>query len=67
MHYSTLALWISPIRIEGVSDLFLLMSYFVEIPVFNANTINHDQTPLSVASDLGPHSLPMFFFGNIRH
>ena len=31
----------------------------MEIPIFNANSIDPDQTPRSVASDLGRHCLPM--------
>ena len=43
----------------GVSGWLLLLSFFVEIPVFNANSIDPDQTPRSAASDLGLHCLPM--------
>ena len=32
---------------------------FMEIPVFNANSLDHDQMPRSSASDLGLHYLPM--------
>ena len=35
--------------------LFLLIPCFIEIPVFNANSVDPDQTPRSVASDLGVH------------
>ena len=42
----------------GVSGYFLLLLYFIEIPVLNANSIDADQTPRSVASDLGLHCLP---------
>ena len=31
----------------------------MEIPVFNANSVDPDQTPRSAASDLGLHCLPM--------
>ena len=39
--------------------LFLLSPCFIEILVFNANSVDPDQTPRSVASDLGLHCLPM--------
>ena len=37
----------------------LLISYFIEIPVFNANNVDADQTPRSAVSDLGLHCLPI--------
>ena len=37
-----------------------------EIPVFNANDIDPDQTPKTAESDLGLHCLPMSLFGNAR-
>ena len=40
---------------------------FVEIPVFSANSVDPDQTPRSVESDLGLHCLPMSFLGDARH
>ena len=46
---------------------FLLQPYFVEIPVFNVNSIDPDQTPLSAASDLGLHSLQMPLLRYARH
>ena len=45
-----------------VSDLFLSLLCFIEIPVFNANIVDSDQMPHSVASDLGLHCLPVTFF-----
>ena len=39
--------------------LFLLLLCFKEIPVFNSNSVDPDQTPHSAASDLGLHCLPM--------
>ena len=36
-----------------------LLPCFIEIPVFNGNSVNHDQMPHSVASDLDLHSLPV--------
>ena len=35
--------------------------------VFNANCMDPDQTPRSVASDLDPHCLPMSFLWDPRH
>ena len=32
----------------------------IKIPVFNANSVDPDQTPRSAASDLGLHCLPIF-------
>ena len=40
-------------------DLFLLSPYFIEIPVFSANSVDPDQTSRSAASDLGLHCLLM--------
>ena len=37
----------------------LIIFFFIEISVFNANSVDPDQTPRSVASDLGLHCLPM--------
>ena len=37
----------------------LLLPCFVEISKFNANSVDPDQTPRSVASDLGLHILPI--------
>ena len=39
----------------------------IEIPAFCANSIDPDQTPRSLASDLGLHCLPMFFLWDARH
>ena len=33
--------------------------FFAEILLFHTNSVNPDQTPRSVASDLGLHCLPM--------
>ena len=50
-------LWTGAFLIEGMS-VFLLFPCFVEIPVFNANSVDPDQT--SVVSDLGLYCLQMF-------
>ena len=44
---------------EGVSGLFLLLSFIVEIPVLSARSVYPDQTPRPAASDLGLRCLPM--------
>ena len=41
--------------------LDILLLYFKEIPVFNANSVDPDQMPHSGASDLG-HSVCLFPF-----
>ena len=43
---------------NGVSSKFLLLPWFTEILVLNANSVVPDQTPRSAASDLGLHCLP---------
>ena len=37
--------------------LVFIITLFIEIPVFNANSIDPDQTPRCAASDLGLHCL----------
>ena len=56
---STSTLWTDPLPVEGVVDSFLLLPCCIEICLFNANSVDSDQTPRSVASDLGLHCLPM--------
>ena len=34
------------------------------MPVFNANSVDSDHTPRSVASEQGLHCLPMFLLGD---
>ena len=41
--------------------------YIIEIPVFNANIEDPDQTPRSVASDRGLHSLIMSLLWEARY
>ena len=50
---ATSNLWTGPFPEEGC--LFFFLPYFIEIPVFNANSADPDQTPRSAASDLGLH------------
>ena len=45
--------------IRGVRLVFFIIQFFVEISELNANSVDRDQTPCSVASDLGLHCLPM--------
>ena len=52
MDSSTLTLWTSPFPNEEMSGKILLLPYYIEIPVFNANGEDPDQMPHSVASDL---------------
>ena len=42
---------------------FLLLSCFVEISEFKANSVDPDQTPHSVASDLGLYCFQCPFMG----
>ena len=39
--------------------LLLLLPFFIEIPVFNSNSEDPDQTPRTAPSDLGLHFLPV--------
>ena len=63
---STLTLWAGPFPVKGVSSKFLLLPWFTEIPVRNANSVDPDQTPRSAASDLGLHCLPMSILWDAR-
>ena len=60
MGTATSILWTSPFPIKGVSGRFILLQCFIEISVFNANSVDPDQTPCSKASDLGLNCWPMF-------
>ena len=55
--FSTSTLRTGPFPKERVSGWFLLL-LFIEFPVFNANSVDPDQTPRSVAPDLGLNCLP---------
>ena len=54
-----------PFPVQRVVWLFLIIRRFIEIPVFNANSIDPDQTPHSAASDLGLHCFADVLF--MRH
>ena len=47
--------------------IILLLLCFIESPVFNANSVDPDQTPRSAASDLGLHCLPVSLLGDARY
>ena len=48
-------------RLFKVNEHLLLC--FTEIPVFNVNSVDPDQTPRSAATDFGLHGLPVTFWG----
>ena len=50
-----------------MSGQFLLLSCFEEISELNANSVDPDQMPHSVASDLGLYCLPMTLLWDARH
>ena len=58
MDSSPFTLRSGPFPIKGMS-VFLLLPCFIEVPVFNASSLNPDQTPRSAASDLSLHCLPL--------
>ena len=58
MDSSTTTHWTSLFPIEEVSDWFLLLPCFTEIPVINANSVNPDQMLHSAASNLGLRCMP---------
>ena len=66
MDSSTVTLLTEPFLIYGVSGYISLIPCCVESPLFNANSVDPDQTPRSVASDLGLHCLPLSFLWNAR-
>ena len=50
------------ISISGVSGQFLFLTFFIESPVFNANSVDPDQTP----PDLGLYCLPVSLLWEAR-
>ena len=56
--FSTFICWTNPFVILGVSGLLLLLFYF-GWKILLANTVDPDQMPPYVASDLGLHCLPV--------
>ena len=67
MYSSTFILQTGPFPVERVSGNFLVLPCFIEIHVFNANSVDPDQTPYSVASDLGLYCLPVSLIWDARH
>ena len=59
MDASNITLRTGPFQLKGVSGKFLLLPWFTEIPVLNANSVDPEQKPRTAASDLGRHCLPM--------
>ena len=55
--FSTLST--GPFPIKGLSGKVIILLWFTEIPVLNANSVDPDQTPLSAVSDLGLYCLPI--------
>ena len=62
---STSVLWTSPFPLLEMSGYFLSPS-FIYIPTLNANNVDPDQSPRSVASDVGLHRLPMSYLWDAR-
>ena len=60
MEFSTFSIRTSPFPMQGVSGFFLIIPCFIEIPVFNANSVDFDQSPRSAMSDLG-----LYCFDNV--
>ena len=67
MDSSTAAVWTDQFSTEGVPGQFSSLPYFTEIPVFNANGVDPEQTPHSVASDLDLNCFPMSLLWDARH
>ena len=65
MDSSIISLWTGPLQSKGMSDYFSYY-HFLEIPIFNANSVYPDQTPRSAASDLGLHCLQMSHLWDAR-
>ena len=67
MDSATSTIRTGPFPIEGVKARLLLLLCFMEIPILNANSVDPDQTPRYVASELGLHCLPLglHFYGTL--
>ena len=50
-----------------MSGLFFLLPCFIEISVFNSNSVDPDQMLGSAASDLGLHCLPISLLWEAKH
>ena len=55
--YSTITLWTGPFQIKRVIGHISLLPCFVAMPIFSANNEDPDQTPRSVAFDMGLYCL----------
>ena len=60
---STVICWVSPFVILGVSGQFCHFYFIFAGKILLANTVDPDQRPHHVVSDLGLHYLPMTFYG----
>ena len=67
MDSATSTLWTGPFSIEWKYGWISLLPCFIEFPFFNANSVDPDQTPHSVAFELGLHCLLMFLLWDARH
>ena len=54
------------ISASWISGKFLLLLYFIDIPIFNASNLDPDHMPHSAASDPGLHCLPVTLLGVTR-
>ena len=52
---------------RGSGLQYIIITMFIEIPVFNANNVDTDQTPPFAASDLDLLYLPMSLLWDSRH
>ena len=64
---STLSLWTDPFPAEKGVLLVLSVVCFITMSVFNANSVDTDQTPRSAASDLGLHCLQLSLLWDTRY
>ena len=68
MDSSTTTVWTGLYPIAGcLVGNYYYYFFKIEIPVFNAYSVNPDQTPHSAASDLGLLCLPMSLLWDARH
>ena len=66
MDSSTITLQASPFSQYKGCLVSFIITIFIETPMFNVNSVDPDQTPLSAASDLDLHCLPMSLLWNAR-
>ena len=67
MESSGATLWTDQFPIEGVSGYFLFLRCFVEIHVFNVNSVDTYQMQHSAAFDLGLHCFSLSHLWDARH